>query len=85
MCTKRCLDASSKEVAQLQSGAYFGEIALMTTKTRQATVTASGRTECLSLDRKTFKRVMGPLNHILTRNFPKNTKRPSQEDHSKVL
>ena len=72
MCTKSSLDAGSKEVAHLQSGAYFGEIALMTTKTRQATVTASGTTECLSLDRNTFKRVMGPLKHILTRNFPKN-------------
>lgn len=59
----------SIEVARLKEGAYFGEIALVTPKRRQATVTASGNLKCLTLDRKTFKRVMGPIEQILMRNI----------------
>ncbi|CAI5722697.1 unnamed protein product [Peronospora effusa] len=59
------------EMGQLTSGAYFGEIALLTTRPRQATVTAQGKVKCLTLDRKTFKRVMGPLEDILKRNIDK--------------
>ena len=94
ICTKNSADGSSKEVARLISGSYFGEVsswqgnyfdkhnydheantlrifqvALITMKKRQASVTASGVLECLSLDRKTFKRVMGPLKDILRRNM----------------
>jgi len=59
------------DVAALKSGSYFGEIALMTAKPRQATVVAQGPENliCLSLNRKTFKRVMGSLNDILQRNM----------------
>ena len=46
----------------------------MTTKRRQATVKAAGPLECLSLDRKTFKRVMGPLQDILMRNMEEYNK-----------
>jgi len=60
-----------KEVLALSEGAYFGEIALLTSKPRQATVVAKEDTVCLSLDRKTFKRVMGPLTTILQRNMDK--------------
>ena len=56
-------------VASLSTGSYFGEIALMTTKSRQATVVAVGDLKCLSLDRKTFKRVMGNITEILQRNM----------------
>jgi len=59
------------EIATLSSGSYFGEIALLTTRPRQATVTATGPVKCLSLDRKTFMRVMGPLEDILKRNMEK--------------
>ena len=44
------------------------QIALLTTKTRQATVTADGDLKCLSLDRRTFTRLNGPLQDILMRN-----------------
>lgn len=60
-----------KEVLALSEGAYFGEIALLTSKPRQATVVAKEDCVCLSLDRKTFKRVMGPLTTILQRNMDK--------------
>lgn len=45
------------------------QIALLTTKKRQATVKAEGDLKLLSLDRKTFKRVMGPLEDVLNRNM----------------
>lgn len=70
VCTKSLNnDGHEEEVAYLTNGAYFGEIALLTTKKRQATVTSCGTLECVSLDRKTFKRVMGSLENILMRNI----------------
>jgi len=74
VCSKEDDNGSTCEVARLENGAYFGEIALMTTKPRQATVTASGKLKCLYLDRKTFKRVMGPIQDILMRNIEEYNK-----------
>lgn len=72
VCTKQVApDEAPVEMGELTSGAYFGEIALLTTRPRQATVTAKGKVKCLTLDRKTFKRVMGPLEDILKRNIDK--------------
>jgi len=68
-CTQQAADGKVTEVARLEDGAYFGEIALMTSKPRQATVTAAGDLVVLTMDRKTFKRVMGPLVDILNRNI----------------
>ncbi|KAL7553194.1 hypothetical protein ACHAWF_016463 [Thalassiosira exigua] len=64
----------SAEVARLTSGSYFGEVALLTTKPRQATVTAAGTLTCLTLNRRTFNRVMGPLQDILMRNIEEYNK-----------
>lgn len=58
-----------ESVGNLEPGAYFGEVALLTDRPRQATVVAKGNVKCLSLERKTFKRVMGPLEDILQRNM----------------
>ena len=69
MCTQQAADGKVQEVARLEEGAYFGEIALLTSKPRQATVTAAGELVVLTMDRKTFKRVMGPLVDILNRNI----------------
>mmetsp|Transcript_2351 Transcript_2351/g.4592 ORF Transcript_2351/g.4592 Transcript_2351/m.4592 type:complete len:394 (-) Transcript_2351:29-1210(-) len=58
-----------KYVGPLKPGAYFGEIALMFDKPRQASVIASADlVQVLAMDRKTFQRLMGPLGHILGRN-----------------
>ena len=58
------------EVARLPAGSYFGEIALLTAQPRQATVRAgSGGLKCLTLDRMTFRRVMGPLEEVLCRSM----------------
>lgn len=45
------------------------QIALLTSKKRQATVISIEPLQCVSLDRKTFKRVMGPMEEILMRNI----------------
>ena len=58
-----------KEVLQLDTGCYFGEIALITNQNRQASVKALEDTVLLKLGRKTFQRVMGPLTDILKRNL----------------
>jgi cAMP-dependent protein kinase regulator len=60
------------EVAKLtDSGTYFGEIALMTNKPRQATVKAQGSLKVLALERATFTRVLGSMEDILKRNMEK--------------
>lgn len=59
------------QVLRVSSGHYFGEIALLTSKPRQATATAATDTMCLTLDRSTFQRVMGPLTDILKRDMDK--------------
>lgn len=70
------VDASGKDnvVATLTSGNYFGEIALLTSKPRQATVRAQGSLNVLALDRATFTRVFGNLDEILKRNMEEYNK-----------
>lgn len=70
VCTKTKNDGTVNEVAILSPGEYFGEIALLTTKTRQATVTAKCALKCLSLERRTFTRVMGSLQELLLKKIP---------------
>jgi cAMP-dependent protein kinase regulator len=54
---------------QYGPGDYFGERSLMKNEPRAANVIA--RTDCVvvSLDRHSFKRLMGPLDGILKRNM----------------
>ncbi len=58
-------------VAELKNGTYFGEIALITSKPRQATVKASGILKVLALDRATFTRVLGAMEEVLKRDMAK--------------
>ncbi|KAL7532503.1 hypothetical protein ACHAXR_009650 [Thalassiosira sp. AJA248-18] len=74
VCTVSQDDETIVDVARLSSGSYFGEIALLTTKPRQATVTAEGNLKCLTMTRRTFNRVMGPLQDILMRNIEEYNK-----------
>ena len=59
----------SKEVGRLKEGSYFGEIALLTNQQRLATVTAVSKVQCVTIERKVFARVMGPLRDLLRRNM----------------
>ena len=63
-----------KKVATLTAGMYFGEISLLTTKPRQATVKAVGTLNVLALDRYTFTRVLGNLDEIMKRNMEEYNK-----------
>lgn len=65
------VDGAENHVAELDDGKYFGEIALMTSKPRQATVKAKGTLKVLALDRATFTRVLGPMEDIMKRNMDK--------------
>lgn len=58
-------------VGESKDGDYFGEIALLTNQGRAATVRCTSDCTLLTLDRKTFIRVMGPLDVILKRNISK--------------
>ena len=58
-------------------------MALLTTKKRQATVKAGANLKLLSLDRPTFKRVLGPIEDVLHRNMEVYNKiRAAVSDHS---
>ena len=63
-------EKTEKVVLSLTTGQYFGEIALLTSKPRQATVRAvEGDVKLLVIDRATFTRVFGPLEQVLKRNM----------------
>ncbi len=70
VCTQQDTPQTApKEVLRLNDGGYFGEIALLTNRPRQATVTAVRHTKILKLDRSRFKRLVGSLKEILRRNL----------------
>jgi len=69
VCSQKDNKGVEKEVAVLKGGEYFGEIALLTKGPRRASVTARGDLTLLSLDQKTFNRVMGPVKETLNRNI----------------
>lgn len=70
---------ASKVVASLTEGNYFGEIALMSSKPRQATVKAvGGKLKVLAIDRATFVRVFGSMEEIMQRNMEVYSKYAAQ-------
>ncbi|CAL8071052.1 unnamed protein product [Calicophoron daubneyi] len=57
------------DVSQLEKGAYFGELALITKKPRAASVYAVGPTKVAVLDVASFERLMGPCLEVMKRNI----------------
>jgi len=57
-----------KDVKDYQSGDFFGERALLKDEPRAADIVATSEVCCVSLDRDSFKRLLGPLEEILGRN-----------------
>jgi len=63
-------DGSTTSVMNYSKGQYFGERALLTNDVRAANIIAeSDDVLCLSLERDTFVRLLGPLDEILRRNM----------------
>ncbi|CEM10229.1 unnamed protein product [Vitrella brassicaformis CCMP3155] len=61
-------EGGAGKVMDYKKGDYFGELALIKNQPRAATVKAKGEVKCVTLDRKSFKRLLGPVEHILQRN-----------------
>merc|ERR1719199_1710788 len=60
-----------QEVMQYKAGDYFGELALLKNEPRAANIIAKTDCKVLSVDRRTFKRLLGPLEEMLKRNVSK--------------
>lgn len=50
-------------------GDYFGELALLRNEPRAANIVAKTKLKVVSLERQSFKRLLGPLDEILKRNM----------------
>jgi len=66
----KLIEGNTTQVMSYKRGQYFGERALLTNDTRAANIIAtSNEVVCLSLERETFSRLLGPLDAILQRNM----------------
>ncbi|OMJ71203.1 hypothetical protein SteCoe_30645 [Stentor coeruleus] len=65
------------DVKQYGPGDYFGELALLKGEPRAASIIATSQLKCVSLNRKAFRRMLGPLDEILRRNATKYTTSPN--------
>jgi len=59
---------------EYKAGDYFGELALLKSGVREANVNAKTQLKVASIDRDSFKRLLGPLDEILKRNMENYTK-----------
>ena len=60
-----------QEVMQYKVGDYFGELSLLRGEPRAANVIAKTKVKVVTLDRHSFKRMLGPLEEILKRQQEK--------------
>ena len=58
-----------QELMTYKQGDYFGERALIKNEPRAANVIATSDLECVSIDRHSFRRLLGPIEDILKRNM----------------
>lgn len=60
---------AEKEITRYKEGDYFGERALMVNEPRAANVIAITDCKLVSLDRHSFKRLMGPIDDVMRRRM----------------
>lgn len=58
-------------VKEYAVGDYFGELTMIKGEPRAANIVATSLLKCATLDRKSFKRVLGPIEEILKRDAEK--------------
>ncbi len=63
------INGVDKQVKSYKAGDYFGELALLKSEPRAASITAKSALKLASIDRDSFKRLLGPLDQILMRNM----------------
>lgn len=63
-----------RKVFEYSMGDYFGEIALIKNTVRQASIKTSSKCKLMSIDRESFKRLLGPIGDILMRNMERYKK-----------
>lgn len=75
IATKKTSESQGTQVVyEYKPGDYFGELALLRNAPRAANVIAVTATTIVYLDRSSFKRLIGPLDDILKRNFKRYEK-----------
>eukprot|EP01015_Nassula_variabilis_P011504 TRINITY_DN1933_c0_g1_i2.p2 TRINITY_DN1933_c0_g1~~TRINITY_DN1933_c0_g1_i2.p2 ORF type:complete len:255 (+),score=68.22 TRINITY_DN1933_c0_g1_i2:64-828(+) len=72
--TKVDSSGKSQTVYEYKEGDYFGELALLRDMPRAANIIAMTDLNLIVLDRRAFKRLLGPLEDILKRNFARYEK-----------
>jgi cAMP-dependent protein kinase regulator len=65
--TKAGGDGVAKDVMKYKKGDYFGELALVKNEARAASITAITDCTLMSIDRKTFKSLLGSVEDIMKR------------------
>ena len=63
-----------EKVKSYAVGDYFGELALISGEPRAANIIATSQLRCATLDRMSFKRLLGPIEEILKRDAEEYSK-----------
>ncbi|KAJ8387686.1 hypothetical protein AAFF_G00151170 [Aldrovandia affinis] len=67
--SKKDMENGEVDIAVCTRGQYFGELALVTNKSRAASAYAVGEVKCLVMDVQAFERLLGPCMDIMKRNI----------------
>jgi len=70
----KALGQKQEKVKEYEKGMYFGELALIKNEPRAASINCETDCKLISLDRLSFKRLLGPIENLLSRNSEKYIK-----------